>query len=96
MDNLAQRFPVAIAVNHKYHSLISNHPSIKAKTAAINKLDPTALKMIILDKMDDGCLPLYSNEDVKLAIAANQSYDRQMGISFIDWLNLCSKNKDLK
>lgn len=98
MDNLGNKMLVAIAVNQRNYELILGHPDIQNKPAAISIFAAmsTQLKFIVLSKMGDDCLPLYSNEDVDLAIAANESYRPEMGFDFIAWLNLCKRSEDAK
>lgn len=91
MDNLDDKMLVAIAVNQRNYELILAHPDIQNKPAdptSIFAATTTQLKFIVLSKMGDDCLPLYSTEDVNLAIAANESYRPEMGFDFISWLNL--------
>lgn len=98
MDNLGNKTLVAIAVNQKNYELILAHPDIQNKPAAISIFGvmSTQLKFIVLSKMGDGYLPLYSDEDVKLAIAANEIYRPEMGFDFIAWLNLCKRSEASK
>jgi hypothetical protein len=42
--------------------------------------------------MDDGCLPLYSEADIKLAFEANESFRREIGITFVDWVNIYGRS----
>jgi hypothetical protein len=97
VDNLEPKIPVAIAVNQKYNELLSSHPDIKKKAFDLTNLFAamsTKLKIIVLDKMDDGCLLLYSQEDVDLAVEVHESYDYQkIDISFIAWLNMAKRSK---
>jgi hypothetical protein len=90
VDNLDNKMLVAIAVNQRNYELILAHPDIQNQPAAtsICAAMTTQLKFIVLSKMGDDCLPLYSNQDVNLAIAANESYRPEMGFDFISWLNL--------
>lgn len=98
MDNLNDKMPIAIAVNQRNYELILAHPNIKNQPAAtsIFAAMTTQLKFIVLSKMGDGYLPLYSNEDVKLAIAANEIYRSEMGFDFIAWLNLVKRSEAAK
>jgi 2-oxo-4-hydroxy-4-carboxy--5-ureidoimidazoline (OHCU) decarboxylase len=95
VDNLDGKMLVAIAANQRNYELIKAHPSFKNKPAAtsIFAAMSTQLKFIVLSKMGDDCLPLYSDEDVNLAIAANESYRPEMGFDFIAWLNLCKRSE---
>lgn len=95
MDNLESNFPIAIAVNERYNQLLLSHPSIQKdpSTNSIFAAIPTGFKIIVLSKMDDGCLPLYSEADINLAVEANQSFRREIGITFIDWVNMSKRSK---
>jgi hypothetical protein len=94
VDNLEPKFPIAIAVNEKYNQLLLSHPSIQKSpsTNSIFAVIPIGFKIIVLQKMDDGCLPLYSEADIKLAFEADESFRREIGITFVDWLNLCGRS----
>lgn len=98
LDDLNPKPPIAIAMSQKTKQMLLEHPSI-SKTIVNDcaRILPLSIRILTLDNIEDGILPLFENREVKAILRADSSYDKSFqSISFLKWFSVLLESIDFE
>ena len=88
---------VAIALNPQTYQSLVSHPLTSTLVKDFNyQSDFSSIRIIVLKKMGDGYIILYTREEVQLLLDAHESFDPSCGIDFLEYLDVFKSNVELQ